>query len=215
MRIVIDDREKRSGLVEILETAGANVTIRRLLYGDYLIEGRLVIERKAAHDFALSVMNGRVFRQIRELKKMRLRVVLMIEGDPYRTACAIKPAAVRGAILSICTIWQMPVIFSKSVQDSAALFQILAGQLGNACMAVPQRTALRPKRLANRQLFIIQGLPGVGARLARRLLGHFKSVSGVFSAREGELVEVEGVGPKKAAVIRRILKSEVRGIAGE
>jgi ERCC4-type nuclease len=211
MRIVVDDRERRSGIIDYLRDAGAEVSVRRLLYGDYLIGGQLVVERKTAHDFPLSVMSGRVFRQIRELKKLRLRVALLIEGNPYKTACTIKPVAIRGAILSIASIWQMPVIFSESTQDSAAIFQILAGQLENARTTVPQRTILRPKKLINRQLYIIQGLPGVGAKLSHRMLSHFKTVSGVFSAAPGALVEVDGLGAEKARQIREALDTVFEG----
>jgi len=205
MRIVVDDRERRSGIIDFLRDAGAEVIVKRLLYGDYLIDGQLVVERKTARDFALSVMSGRVFRQIRELKKLHLRVVLLIEGDPYRTAIAIKPFAIRGAILSISGIWQLPVIFSESAQDSVAIFRILSGQLANARITVPQRTILRPKKLINRQLYIIQGLPGVGAKLSHGMLSHFKTVFGVFSAAPEVLVEVDGLGAQKARQIREVL----------
>ena len=152
MRIVVDDRERRSGIIEILEETGATVTTKRLLYGDYLIDGQLVVERKTAFDFVESIKSGRLFRQVRELKKVSLRVVLMIEGDPYRTASTIKPKAVRNAMLSLSAVWQMPTIFSLSVKDSVALFQVLSKHLKNSQTVVSQRCALRPKRLVNRQL---------------------------------------------------------------
>jgi DNA excision repair protein ERCC-4 len=215
MRVVVDDRERRSGIIKVLEKSGADVIVKRLLFGDYLIDGQLVVERKTGFDFAESIKSGRLFRQVRELKKIRLRVVLLIEGDPYQTASAIKPRAVQGAILSMCANWQMPIIFSSSVEDSAALFKDLSRHLGETPIAVPQRCAIRPKRLVNRQLYIIQGLPGVGARLAQRLLSQFKSVAGVFSAKVDELVEVEGVGVVKARQIREVLDADFRDRSGQ
>ncbi len=210
MRIVVDDRERRSGIIEILKRTGLDVTIKRLLYGDYLIDGQLVVERKTANDFAASVMSGRLFRQIRELKKIPLRVVLMVEGNLYRTKHAIEPDAVRGALISISAAWQVPVIFSASMQDSVTLLRTIAAQLETSQEVVSLRGGYRPKRLINKQLFILQGLPGVGARLAIKLLYHFRDVAHVFSASSEDLIKVDGLGPVKARRIRDVLDVEIK-----
>ena len=209
MNIIVDDRETPSGIADLLESPGNKVIRKRLIYGDYLIDGKIVVERKTANDFIISVIDGRLFRQIRELKKIRMRVVLIIEGDPYRTNHAIDPNAVRGALISISVVWQVPVMFSSSTEDTAKQLQIVADQLKDSQNVVPLRCGYRPKRLTNKQLFILQGLPGVGAKLARRLLFHFKSVSGVFSASINEFTEVDGVGSVKAMQIRGVLDARL------
>jgi len=79
---------------------------------------------------------------------------------------------------------------------------------------LPLRGSCRPKRLRNRQLFILQGLPGVGARVALKLLLHFKSVAGVFSAGIEELMKVDGVGNVRARQIREVLEMEVNKAEG-
>lgn len=205
MNIVVDDRETPSGIADLLESSGNKVIRKRIIYGDYLIDGKLVVERKTAEDFVVSIIDGRLFRQLRNLKKLRLRIVLMVEGNPYKTGHAIELEAVRGALTSVSVIWQVPIIFSSSLQDSARLLQVMADQVRVSQDVVPLRGGYRPKRLKNRQLFIIQGLSGVGAKLARRLLRYFKTVSGVFSASINELTEVEGVGSVKAIQIRGVL----------
>ena len=210
MRIIVDDREGRSGVGELLEIRGHEVSHRRLLFGDYLIDGKLVVERKTANDFVISIIDGRLFRQIQRMRKVRLRAVLMIEGDPYRTGHAITPEAVRGALLSISVVWQVPVIFSSSTEDFTEQLQVMASQMEGCRNVMPLRGGYRPKRLKSRQLFILQGLPGVGGKLAWRLLSHFKTVGGVFSAEIEELVEVEGVGVVKARQIREVLDIRVR-----
>jgi ERCC4-type nuclease len=63
----------------------------------------------------------------------------------------------------------------------------------------------KPKRQKNRQLFILQSLPQVGPKLAKRLLTHFDSIEAVFTASEKELIKVEGIGQEKALKIREIL----------
>ncbi|WP_258955916.1 helix-hairpin-helix domain-containing protein [Shewanella woodyi] len=63
----------------------------------------------------------------------------------------------------------------------------------------------KPKRQKNRQLFILQSLPQVGPKLAKRLLSHFDSIEAIFTAPAEELIKVEGIGPEKARTIRSIL----------
>ncbi len=205
MNIIVDDRETQSGIIELLKRSGAEVIVKRLLYGDYLIDGQLVVERKSAEDLVVSIIDGRVFRQLHNLKKLGLRMVLMIEGDPYRTAHNMHSQAVKGALVSIGAIWQVPVLFASSTADTACQFRMIAEQLQVCRDVLPLRSGYRPKRVRSRQLFIIQGLPGVGASLALRLLLHFKSVSGIFSATYEELVQVDGIGPIRARQIRDVL----------
>jgi ERCC4-type nuclease len=62
--IVVNDRERPSGVVAELEKAGkAIVKIEHLSVGDYCVDGAVLIERKTAVDFAQSLMDGRLFSQ--------------------------------------------------------------------------------------------------------------------------------------------------------
>jgi len=47
--------------------------------------------------------------------------------------------------------------------------------------------------------------------LAERLLKHFKTVENVFTAKEEELMKVEGVGKERAKKIREVLTAEYEG----
>ena len=63
-RIAIDDRERGSGVIEALrDHPDVDLTVRRLERGDYLIDRTLVVERKTLPDFAMSVVDGRLFAQ--------------------------------------------------------------------------------------------------------------------------------------------------------
>ena len=73
---------------------------------------------------------------------------------------------------------------------------------------VQLRGGYRPKRLRTKQLYVLQGLPGVGPLIAKRLIHHFGTVSKVMAAPVEELVEVEGIGSKAASRIRTVLDSQ-------
>jgi Fanconi anemia group M protein len=60
--------------------------------------------------------------------------------------------------------------------------------------------------LKERQQFIIEGLPGVSATLAQRLLDHFGSVEAVMKASEKELCKVKGIGGTIAKEIIEVVK---------
>ena len=70
---------------------------------------------------------------------------------------------------------------------------------------VLRRYDRKPKRLASRRLYMLQGMPGVGPALAHRLLLHFGSVERVMTADETTLMQIPGIGPKKAARIRELV----------
>jgi Fanconi anemia group M protein len=61
--------------------------------------------------------------------------------------------------------------------------------------------------LSERQQFIIEGLPGVSATLAQRLLDHFGSVEAVMNANERQLCEVKGIGDTIAKGIVETIRS--------
>ena len=64
VHLVADDREQAGGVIEALQALpGVALEIRRLNCGDYRVEDRLVVERKALADFARSVVDARLFRQ--------------------------------------------------------------------------------------------------------------------------------------------------------
>jgi ERCC4-type nuclease len=83
---------------------------------------------------------------------------------------------------------------------------VLADQVRGPHERVLRRFDRKPKRLASRKLFLLQGLPGVGPALAQRLLDHFGTIERVFTADLSALGEVRGVGPEKAARIRELVR---------
>ena len=82
MRIWVDDREARGcGVARLLaDREGVTLIVRRLRTGDYVIEGKAVLERKRVPDFLESLRQGRLFAQARRLASSPLRPFLILEG---------------------------------------------------------------------------------------------------------------------------------------
>lgn len=84
-------------------------------------------------------------------------------------------------------------------QDISALSQV----------AAPKN--YRSKRLVRRQLFFLQGIPGVGPLLAARLLNKFGALKTVINATEEELKQVEGIGRNKAKKVFGFISAQFPG----
>ena len=68
------------------------------------------------------------------------------------------------------------------------------------------RPGYRPKAKRARQLFLLQGLPGVGPERAARLLERFGSVQAIMTASADDLATVDGIGERTAAKMRGALE---------
>lgn len=207
MHVIIDYREKSSGLQDLL-AAHFTIALKKIPYGDYLINNRITVERKTARDFLISIIDLRLFKQAASLKKYCSNPLLLIEGNPYATGLGFDPKAIKGAILSLQSCWQIPIIFSHSKEDSVEILAMIGRQDEVVTNVVHMRGGYRPKKLKSRQLYLLQGLPDIGPKLANSLLDHFKSAFLVMSATIEELMEVEGVGQTRASRIREVLDSE-------
>jgi DNA excision repair protein ERCC-4 len=204
-RLQIDDSERQSALLVAVQASGAfDMRMGRLAAGDYLIDDEVLIERKTVGDFAASLVDGRLFPQAARLAHSHYRSLLLIEGPPPASIPDVHPHALEGALVSLAAMWRLPVLHSPDPEHSVRILRFLADQASRQ-QQVLRRFDRRPKRLASRRLFLLQGLPGVGPALAHRLLGHFGSVERVFTADAAALAEVRGIGPKKAARIRELV----------
>lgn len=205
--IEVDYREKDVGILEVLGNAeGLVVEETHLPIGDYRINNHIVVERKTTKDFVVSIIDGRLFSQAALLKRHTETPFMVIEGvDLFCTGYKINHQAIKGAIVSLSVSWQIPLIFSKTPCGTAEIL-IMAG-IHNAKYNhdVLKRMGRKPKRLQTRKLYLLQGLPGIGPKMAKRMLEHFGSVERVFAANEEELIRVEGIGKKKAIKIREII----------
>lgn len=186
--IQADYRETPSGVPELLAgDDGVSLLVSSLPAGDYIINETIGIERKSAEDFVQSIIANRLFDQVARLKRSVPRPLLIVEGNPYMTAHKIQDCAIRGAVLSVLVSWQVPVIFSKSREDTVALLLMAARQDTAAISQLAATKNYRPKKLRSRQLFFLQGIPDVGPVLATRLLKKIGGLKAVINATEEEL----------------------------
>ena len=204
INIIADDREQKSEVIKLL--AGIeNVTleIRRLSIGDYQIDKRVIVERKTLKDFAISIIDGRLFKQMIRLANSKFTGVLILEGTGKEiTESGVTREAMQGALITVSLILGIPVLRAKDSAETAKLITYTARQIESIARGGVHRYGYRPKDKRKRQIFILQGLPGVGPERADRLLDKFGSVEGVISASSDEMQTVYGIGKNVADKIK-------------
>ncbi|VTU41952.1 MULTISPECIES: ERCC4 domain-containing protein [unclassified Variovorax] len=212
-RLIVDSRESRSGLAQLLAQRGADVVVEELDVGDYVLADGLAVERKAASDFILSIENRRVFAQLATLKATYARAFIVVEGNLFATRSSMAEDALLGAMSYITVLEGVPILTTGTTAQTATL---LLTMQRHALEGLGYEIALcagKPRdRLAQSQ-YLVEGLPGVGPTAARNLLSHFGSAHSVFTAQAEELRQVAGVGPKTVTTVREVLEFDTRGVS--
>ena len=204
INIIADDREPKSEVIKSLAgIENVEVSICRLSMGDYQVDNRLIVERKTLKDFAISIIDGRLFKQMIRLANSNSKAVLIIEGTASDIAeLGMAREAMQVALITVSLILGIPVLRSKDPSETAKLMVYIARQIESMAGGGMQRYGYRPRGKRKRQLFILQGLPGVGRQKAGRLLDRFGSVEAAISASNSELQSVDGIGKSVAEKIK-------------
>lgn len=206
--VFADTREGNSKVIRHLSEMEIDVKVQAMAVGDYQVSDEVVIERKTAKDFVDSIVDKRLFKQARSLMEEFKRPLIILEGDDLYNGM-INPNAIRGSIASIALDFGISIIPTRNAQDTAAMIKRIAiREQSGEKTPIQIRTDKKPVNLWEQQLFIIESLPNIGPVNAKNLLEHFGTVSNIINASESQLQEVEGIGKKTAANIRKVVDSK-------
>jgi len=273
-RIVVDERERRSGIPDLLRQAGALIDFAQLKVGDYVVSPKTAIERKTIQDLLNSIYDGRLFVQCSQLNEHYAKPVLIVEGnivdlmdipeeqeedigelrnlkeeklasedeeageesvqqneevqrhrdaiqdkdvndnnfdskttDQYRKAFFEKIPLIFDALTRVALEFRIPIIHTPSPEYTSQLLVVMV----NKSLQNGQATGPLLKRIRKgnpgyiQQLSILSSLPGVGDKLAVRMLDRFQTPKRALNASAAELARISGFGTERAARVRRIL----------
>lgn len=203
--IIADYREKE--VIEHLKNMGANVNEMNLKIGDFVCSGDgVIIERKSHNDFVSSIVDGRIFEQLKYLKENYKRPVIIVEGISNRE---IDDNALKATIASLIAKFDASFVNTKNSLDTARMVYWLAKkEQEDTNKSLGFKQGKKPKEVKRLQEFILSSIPGISHVLARRLLKNFGTVEQVISASEIELSKVKGVGKKLANKIKKLLTNK-------
>jgi Fanconi anemia group M protein len=214
MEIVADDRERGAGVIEaLLGCEGLAVRVRRLRLGDYLVDGRLLVERKTVRDFAVSILDRRLFSQVyRMVQTGGKRICLILEGSGSDLlATGMSREALQGALTTVTLVHGMPVLRSRDPRETASLIATASRQLEARALGLPPRHGYKPKSMERVRLALLQAVPGVGRTRAKALLERFDTPTKLCAATRDELAAVRGIGDTTARSLWEVLHGERDG----
>ena len=208
LRMVIDERERKSGIPDLLKQIGVKVEMMNLPVGDYIIASETVVERKSVSDFISSVFDGRLFDQCNRLKEHFEHPAILIEGNVDEIdQITENPLVFYGAMSSVVLDFKIPVIPTPNASHTAKLLISMCARQGT--VKGPFLKKIRKSgNLQQQQLSILCSLPGVGEKLATRMLEKFGSASNSLNASSVELSKINGMGEARAQKIRKILDAK-------
>jgi DNA excision repair protein ERCC-4 len=208
LRIVVDEREKKSGIPNLLKRVGINLEIKLLPIGDYIVAPETIIERKTVADFVSSIFDGRLFDQCNRLKAHFQFPIILVEGNMDEIEKIIEnPFVFYGAISSVAIDFKIPIISTPSPSHTAKLLVSMCSRkdVSNGPFIKKIR---KSDNLQTQQLLLLSSLPGVGEKTAIRLLEKFGTPLKVFSASITELSKISGLGEARAKKIKKMLHAK-------
>lgn len=207
-KIIVDVREFNSNVVRELARKEIAIEPKTLEIGDYILSDRVCVERKEVSDFLQSIIDNRLFVQIKGVKNSYQRAILIIEGEELFSARQISREAIYGTLATIISDFGIPIIFTKDAKETAEiLFAILKREFSEGrTSAVRGEKSVMTKE--EKLQFIVEGLPNVSGILAQRLLNHFGTIQNIANAEIEQLKEVKGIGDKIAEDIYRIVREK-------
>ena len=204
--IYADTREMNSRVIPILKKF-CDVREKQLKVGDYILSDRVCAERKTSEDFLQSIIDKRLFAQLKELKRNFKKPLLIIEGDGLLdNERNMHPNAIRGAIAAVSIDYGVPIIWTQTQADTAhQLYSIAKREQLEEKRTIGIRGKKKTISTQEIQEFLVAGIPKISTTKARNLLTHFKTPEKIFTADETELKKVDGIGEELARQIRKLL----------
>lgn len=206
--IYADYREKGSGIIKKLIDIGINIELKKLEVGDYLLSDNLVVEYKTIPDFVDSLIDKRIFTQLKSMKKYRKQLIILEGVQDMYVERKLHPNAIRGMLAVISVDYGIPILHTRDSEESSMLMAVIARREQNENKKEFTMHSQKPLTLKEQQEYLISALPGVGPVLSKPLLRKFGSVTNIIKASIEELKQVDLIGDIKATSIRKVLDSK-------
>ena len=208
LRIIIDERERKSGIPDLLRAVGINIEMKTLPIGDYIVAPETIVERKSIRDLVSSVFDGRLFDQCNRLKEHYQFPIILMEGNVDEiNEITENPLIFYGAVSTIALDFKIPIIPTPSADHTAKLLVSMCSR--KETLKGPfLKKIKKSNNVQKQQLTALSSLPGIGEKLSIRMLKKFGSPLRVFNANLAELTKVEGLGAARAKKIKNMLETQ-------
>ena len=223
VRIVVDEWEKSSNIPELLKNAGAIIDFTQLKVGDYVVSSETAVERKTVRDLISSIYDGRLFLQCSDLVKYYQKPLLVMQGNIAELGensedvggtediklHTERMSLAYDALITVATEFRIPIIHTPSPEQTAQLLVTLVNRsLQEAKATGPLLRKIKKENPIDiQQLSVLASLPGVGEKLAARMLKKFHTPLRALNASAAELATIPGFGFARAERVRKVLNT--------
>ena len=208
IRIVIDERERKSGIPKLLRAIGVNVEVKTLPIGDYIVSHETVVERKSIHDFISSIFDGRLFYQCNRLKEHFKFPIFLLEGNVDEIESITEnPLVFYGALSTIAVDFKIPVIPTPNASHTAKLLVSLSSRKESIKGPLLKKIK-KSNDIQKQQLIVLCSLPGIGEKTAIRMLEKFGTPLKALSSSTKDLAKIPGLGESRAKKIKKMLQEK-------
>jgi ERCC4-type nuclease len=214
--------EKSGAIVKQLEVADIWLGVNE---EGNMSEGGVIIERKSIRDLEASILDGRYREQrgriLSYCQENKTQPLYILEGALSSNTGRLQKKAIMKFINRLIFHYQIPVMQTESVQETAELIQTLVEQwkddpssLKRTTEVVKVTDGIHIQKKANasdhRQFAIccLAQCPGVSVKMAETLIDNFGSLKGVIEASVKD-IEVVKVGTRKIGPVVSKRLSEI------
>ena len=209
-RVVADEREKAGGVPDELSKLNVRVYFSRLPVADYVLNPEIAVERKSVRDLVSSVYDSRLFYQAARISAAYAKPFLLVEGDSKEVEGLAKNLkSFYGAIANVTLAYGLRVLYTASPKETAlAIAELLAHARAKPLVKMPSEMPPKAKSVPLQQLYLVSSMPGVGRKLAERLLSKYGTPRRVMNLTAGELALTQGIGWKRAERIKAMMDAK-------
>lgn len=205
LRIVVDERERKSGIPDLLRAVGINLEIKTLPIGDYIVAPETIVERKSVSDLISSIFDGRLFDQCNRLKEHFTHPIILMEGNVEEIEQIVEnPLVFYGALSAVAIDFKIPIIPTPSAIHTAKMLVSMCSRK-DTLRGPFLKKIKKSDDVYRQQLSVLCSLPGIGEKLATRMLSKFGSPTKTLNASLADLAKIEGLGEARAKKIKQML----------
>jgi len=217
--IIIDSREAKSApkIVKGLKERGADISIRYLEKGDYVISNVCAFERKTVSDFVYTLTRRYLFDQLYTLQECYEKPFILIEGYlpiVYKYS-KIQPSSVWGAMFALAK-QGINLMHTNSYKETVDFLYTAAKQ---EQIVKKRHPVVHPVKkhgtLADAQIFFMASLPNIGREKAVSLLNAYQCPLNALINIDQWLREVNGLGPKITKKVKDVIHTTYEETEGE
>jgi ERCC4-type nuclease len=207
--IIIDSREVKSApkIVKGLKELGADISIRYLEKGDYVISNLCAFERKTVSDFVYTLTRRYLFDQLFTLQECYEKPFILIEGYlpiVYKYS-KIQPTSVWGAMFALAK-QGINLIHTNSYKETVDFLYTAAKQEQIVEKRAPVvHPVKKHETLADAQIFFMASLPNIGREKAVALLNSYQCPLNALVNVDQWSKDVHGLGPKITKKVKEVI----------